>query len=107
MTRPCELRLPALELRQGRHRLYQFGVDGKRLASFTSVSRVRRDDDNRIAGYQRPETLAHIRAIRRYLEGEDPLMPNALVVAFDGRVRFEPAADGAKSREARVGSLVI
>jgi len=107
MTRARELRLPALELRQGSHRLYQFGVDGKKLSLFTAVSRVRRDDDNQIAGYQRPETLAHIRAIRRYLEGDAPLMPNALVIAFDRRVRFEPAPDAAKSRDSCVGTLVI
>jgi DGQHR domain-containing protein len=107
MSRPRELRIPALELRQGRHRLYQFGVDGKRLASFTTVSRVRRDDDNQIDGYQRPETVAHIRSIRRYLEGADPLMPNALVVAFDARVSFEPAGDAPRTPGSRVGTLVI
>ncbi len=107
MSRRRELRVPALELRQGRHRLYQFGVDGKKLASFTAVSRVHRDEENEIGGYQRPESVAHIRAIRRYLEGTDPLMPNALVVAFDGRVRFEPVPGSTGVKESRIGTLVI
>ncbi len=86
-----ELRLPALEIRQGRkRRLYTFAVDGKQLPLFTTVSRVRRDE-RRIAGYQRPEVLAHVRAIRSYIESSDALVPNAIVVAFDTRVRFEPA----------------
>ena len=41
-------------------------------------------------GYQRPEALKHIASIRRYLESDDPMIPNALVIAFDERVKFEP-----------------
>ena len=85
-----ELRLPALEIRQGRHRcLYTFAVDGKQLPLFTTISRVRRED-RQIEGYQRPEVLAHVSAIRSYIESAEPMIPNAIVVAFDTRVRFEP-----------------
>ena len=35
---------------------------------------------------QRPEVLSHIASIRRYLESEAPMIPNALVVAFDKRL---------------------
>lgn len=87
-TKAYELRLPALEIRQGRRRrLYTFAVDGKQLPLFTTVSRVRRED-RQIAGYQRPEVLAHVNAIRSYIESGEPLLPNAIVVAFDTRVRF-------------------
>src|SRR3954449_3314378 len=87
-----ELRLPAIEVRQGPNRtLYSFAVDGKQLPMFATVSRVHRDDNAEIQGYQRPEVLAHISSIRRYLESSDPMIPNALVVAFDKRVRFEPS----------------
>ncbi len=90
-----ELRLPALEIRQGRaRRLYTFAVDGKKLPLFTTVSRVRREQ-RRIEGYQRPEVLAHVAAIRSYIESGSPMIPNAIVVAFDTRARFEasPAID--------------
>ena len=104
-----ELRFPALEVRQGRKRvLYSFAVDGKTLPSFATVSRLHRDDDSEIGGYQRPEVLSHIAEIREYLESKDPMIPNAIVIAFDSRVRFEPAdvqpIEGAQSR---VGTLVI
>ena len=59
-----------------------------------------------IDGYQRPEALAHIRAIQRYMESEDPLLPNALVVAFDKRVKFEPL-DKRPTRTGAFGHLVI
>src|SRR5580692_4494631 len=103
-----ELRLPALEVRQGDGRvLYSFAVDGKKLPSFAAVSRIRRDGDADIEGYQRPEVLSHIASIRRYLESEAPMIPNALVIAFDKRVRFEPILGGPRTDYARPGMLII
>ena len=101
-----ELRLPALELRQGHKTLYSFAVDGKLLTSFATVSRIHRNDDAEVEGYQRPEVLSHIASIRKYVESPDAMIPNALVVAFDSRVRFEPEASRAHGYS-RVGTLVI
>ena len=85
------IRLPALCVRQGGgQEVYSFAVDGKKLRTFAAVSRVKRSEEAELSGYQRPEALAHIRAIRRYLESDEPIMPNAIVVAFDDRVSFEP-----------------
>lgn len=105
-TKQYELRLPALEIRQGRRRrLYTFAVDGKQLPLFTTVSRVRRQD-RQIEGYQRPEVLAHVGAIRSYIESAAPMIPNAIVVAFDTRVRFE-ATESSDVNYVRPGVLVI
>jgi DGQHR domain-containing protein len=106
MARRTELRLPALAVKQGARWLYSFAVDGKKLSLFATVSRVHRDDNARIGGYQRPEALAHIKAIQRYLESGDALLPNALVVAFDERVRFE-AATKRGGKGTRAGEIVI
>src|ERR1700722_15432293 len=103
-----ELRLPALEVHQGPGRtLYSFAVDGKQLPLFATVSRVHRNGNAEIRGYQRPEVLSHIASIRRYLESDEPMIPNALVVAFDKRVTFEPSDPAGKHRDACPGSLVI
>src|SRR6266699_5913717 len=84
-------RLPSLEVRQGDgSTLYSFAVDGKKLPFFATISRIHRDDDSAIQGYQRPAVLSHINAIRRYIESDSPMIPNALVIAFDKRVQFEP-----------------
>jgi DGQHR domain-containing protein len=102
-----ELRLPALEIRQGRkRRLYTFAVDGKQLPLFTTVSRIRRDQ-RQIEGYQRPEVLAHVAAIRSYVESPQPMIPNAIVVAFDTRVRFEPSEPTTDVSYVTPGVLVI
>ncbi|MFC4034622.1 DGQHR domain-containing protein DpdB [Streptomyces polygonati] len=86
------LRLPALQVSQGARSIFCFAVDGKRLHEFTAVSRIHRNDDEELQGYQRPEALSHIRAIRRYLESDSAILPNAIVLAFDTSVRFEPTA---------------
>ncbi|MDB4458523.1 DGQHR domain-containing protein DpdB [bacterium] len=104
------LRLPAIKVKQGKNRiLYSFAVDGKELPDFAAISRISRDDDEEIEGYQRPEVLAHISEIRSYLESENPMIPNALVIAFDNRVKFEPSS---KSRAggnsySQTGTLLI
>jgi DGQHR domain-containing protein len=107
-TTTRELRVPALQIQQGpNRRLYLFGIDGKELPTFAAISRVHRDDGAQVQGYQRPEVLAHIAEIRRYLESEDPLVPNALVIAFDNRVRFEPSVTDSDLSYSVPGTLVI
>lgn len=108
-SKQSDLRLPAVEIRQGPNRvLYSFAVDGKLLPSFTTVSRIHREENAQIDGYQRPEVISHIAEIRNYLESEDPMIPNALVVAFDRRVRFEAAdVQPLGPGYSRLGVLVI
>ncbi len=103
-----KLRLPCLRVLQGDRVLYSFAVDGKRLHDFATVARVGRGIDAEIAGYQRPEVLKHVKGIQRYLERPGALLPNAIVVAFDNRVRFEPAAGvAADVAYASAGTLVV
>ena len=99
-----DLRLQALEVRQTPNRtLYTFAVDGKLLSGFAAISRIHRDEAARVEGYQRPEVASHIKSIQRYLESEDPIIPNALVVAFDRRVRFEPSVPEIQDEYSRPG----
>lgn len=109
MTQSSELQLPAIEVRQGPgHLLYTFAVDGKLIPSFSTISRIHRNGDKQIEGYQRPEVLSHIAEIRNYLESETPMIPNAVVIAFDPRVRFEPApVVKDETTYTRTGILVI
>lgn len=101
-----ELSLPALRIRQGAQFIYTFGVDGKRIHDFATVSRVHRNDIT-LQGYQRPEVLSHIKAIRRYLESDGAMLPNAVVVAFDERVRFEESGATSHVDYVTAGQLVI
>jgi len=102
------LHLPALEVHQGDgSTLYSFAVDGKQLTLFATISRIHRDHDSEIQGYQRPAVLSHINAIRRYIESDSPMIPNALVVAFDKRVQFQPILGAPRTSYAQHGTLTI
>jgi DGQHR domain-containing protein len=95
MTTTETLEVPAIAIRQaGKRHLYAFAVDGKRLHDFAQISRLGRDAGEKIAGYQRPEVISHIAEIRNYLESEEPMLPNAIVVAFNSRVQFKPLNGG-------------
>ena len=101
------LSLPAIEITQGRgRRVYAFAVDGKLLPDFTSVTRIGRDGSRRITGYQRPEVLTHIKQIKKYLESASPMVPNAIVIAFDKSVKFTPGKGG-DARNGRPGMLTV
>jgi DGQHR domain-containing protein len=101
------LRVPALEVRQGERFLYSFAIDGKVAHKIAAVSRIRRSDKGALGGYQRPEVLRHIAEIRDYIESDAPMIPNAVVIAFDSRVKFVPTTKGARHTYARTGELVI
>ncbi|AXV05048.1 tgtA5 cluster protein 1 [Euzebya pacifica] len=108
MTTTTTIRVPAIEIKQGENRtLYSFAVDAKSIHDFASVTRAKRDEANAVEGYQRPEAVKHIRAIKDYLEAEDPMIPNALVVAFDSRVKFTPLAAADEVGYASHGHLEI
>ncbi|MGV8118911.1 MAG: DGQHR domain-containing protein DpdB [Candidatus Xenobiia bacterium LiM19] len=109
MSKKNSLTFPALEIKQGKEKtIYSFAVDGKLISQFAAVSRIRRSAGDSILGYQRPEVRYHINEIRDYLESDDPLMPNVIVIAFDERVRFEPSENGSSSLPyVRKGTFVI
>ena len=103
-----ELRLPAVEVRQSPGRkLYSFAVDGKLVHRFATISRVSRTEEGGLHGYQRPEVLSHIEEIRNYLESPSPMVPNAIVLAFDSRVRFEPVKGASPSDYSHPGFIII
>jgi DGQHR domain-containing protein len=102
------LRLPALQVRQTADSvLHSFAVDAKLIPRFASVSRLHRGNDHSVVGYQRREVRAHILEIKKYLESPDPLIPNAIVIAFDRRVTFEPLPLQDPGSPSQWGTIVI
>jgi DGQHR domain-containing protein len=102
------LEFHALEVTQGKKRVYEFAVDGKIVEQFTEVSRIRRNADGHLQGYQRPEASKHIQEIRDYIDTPDAIIPNAPVIGFDKRVTFTPIMDVPKIHPyVQVGILKI
>lgn len=104
------IRVPALAMEQTPGRtIFAFGINGKLVPDFAVVSRARREgDDVSLLGYQRPEVQRHIAEIRDYLMSENAVLPNAVVLAFDSRVRFvEDDRYADAERRVRPGHLEI
>lgn len=96
----------ALRLTQpsGRH-VYSFAINAAELLDIADIPRIKRGDDQALEGYQRPEVVGHINEIRRYLESDDAILPNTIVVAFTENVSFEP--HGHRRGPGRAGRLVV
>lgn len=87
--------------------LYVFGVDGRMVHRFAAVDSAARGTDGVLQGYQRDRVKSHINQIFRYLEGEDAILPNAIVVAFDERVEFTATPGIVGSEWGTLGRLEI
>lgn len=82
---------PALELRQGSNKkVYCFSVNGKDVHHYASISRIAQDDDGKIIGYQRPEIQNHIKEIKEYIDSDEAMIPNAVVLSFNSGFDFIP-----------------
>ena len=70
------------------HPLYLFSLTGDELLTMADISRISRNDAGKLIGYQRPEVRKHIQDIVDYLNSEQVLFPNSIILALSSRVRF-------------------
>jgi len=68
--------------------LYLFSLTASEILQIADISRVSRDDLGDLIGYQRPEVRQHIQEITDYLDGEQVLFPNPIIIALPSTVRF-------------------
>lgn len=69
--------------------LYLFTLRADEIAQIADVARVNRSDANELIGYQRQEIRAHVNEILEYLNGDDVLFPNALILALNADFSFK------------------
>jgi len=68
--------------------LYQFALTGAEISAVADISRLSRDDNGKLLGYQRPEVKKHVADITEYLDSDAPLFPHPLIIAFSSQVEF-------------------
>ncbi|MFC4034620.1 DGQHR domain-containing protein DpdB [Streptomyces polygonati] len=68
--------------------LYLFALEAGEVDLVADVARISRDEAGRLLGYQRPEKKQHVKQILEYLDSEDVLFPNGLILALPSTVRF-------------------
>jgi DGQHR domain-containing protein len=87
-----------------RYTLFAFCARAADVLCFAQIDRISWREDGTLKGFQRSQVVAHIKEIRAYLERDDAVLPNSVVVAFTrgvnvarheatARIRID-AADG-------------
>lgn len=83
------MRRRALKICQGNSSpLYLFSLTGEDLQAISEISRISRNNDGKLIGYQRPEVKKHVQQIVDYLNGGNVLFPNSIILALSSKVRF-------------------
>jgi DGQHR domain-containing protein len=71
-----------LPRQSARYTVFAFCARASDVLSFAAIDRIGRREDGSLKGFQRPQVAAHIKEIRAYLEHDDAVLPNSVVVAF-------------------------
>lgn len=79
-----------------RYIVFAFCARAADVLTFAQIDRIGRREDGSLKGFQRPQVAAHIKEIRAYLERDEAVLPNSVVVAFTHGVNV--ARDGATAR---------
>jgi DGQHR domain-containing protein len=88
--------------------LYLFSLTAGEVLRFADISRVSRDDAGDLIGYQRPEVRQHIQEITEYLDGDQVIFPNPIIIALSSDVRFTASrGPGNSDGIATAGTLEI
>src|ERR1035438_8562614 len=83
------IRRRALRIEQNpKHPLYLFCLTGEEVLSVADISRLSRNDAGKLIGYQRPHVKRHIQDIVEYLNSDNILFPNSLILALSSKVKF-------------------
>ncbi len=72
----------------GDYPLYLFSLTAEEILRIADISRIARDQGGELIGYQRPEVRRHIQEITDYLDGEQVIFPNPIIIALSSDVRF-------------------
>ncbi|MDA8398959.1 MAG: DGQHR domain-containing protein DpdB [Actinomycetota bacterium] len=68
--------------------LYIFSLTASQILQIADISRVSRDQSGDLIGYQRPEVRQHIQEITDYVDGEEVIFPNPIIIALPSTVKF-------------------
>lgn len=115
MTRPRKTKEETLAVRavrteQAATAVYAFFVAGADLLKIAEISRVHRDSEGTLQGFQRKGIKSHVQAITEFLDKGPVLFPNAIILAISPRARFTQSRGekpGGDVRSCEAGTLRI
>jgi DGQHR domain-containing protein len=68
--------------------LYLLTLRADEIFDVADITRINRSRSNELIGYQRAEVRQHVEDILEYLNGDDVLFPNSLILALSHNIRF-------------------
>ncbi|HFS8927719.1 TPA: DGQHR domain-containing protein, partial [Pseudomonas aeruginosa] len=87
-----EIVVRALRTTQGDNLdVYALFVRGSDLVRIADISRISRDENNTLKGFQRPEIRSHVKGIVDYLNQGNVLFPNSIILALSPDIKFVAA----------------
>src|SRR6516164_1938628 len=101
----------ALRTRQGKDvDVFSFFITGADITQVAEISRITRDENDALKGFQRKEIQNHVKSIVEYLDQGNVLFPNAIILALSPEVKFTqsrgPTPEGI-AEVAQIGTLSI
>jgi DGQHR domain-containing protein len=68
--------------------VYAFFIPGELITEIADISRIDRDDDGSLEGFQRKGIKQHVKNISDYLDQSDALFPNSIILALAPEIDF-------------------
>lgn len=68
--------------------VYAFFMHGSCIMQIADISRIERTNSDELKGFQRPEIRSHVKGIVEYLNQNNVLFPNAIILAISPDVKF-------------------
>lgn len=101
----------ALRTIQGENfHVFAFFISAKDINQIADISRLQTTSNGELTGFQRPEIKAHIKGIIEYLDLQDIIFPNSIILALSPEIKFN-SSRGSKnledSRIAQSGTLSL
>lgn len=82
----------ALRTRQGPdHDVFTFFLPGQEITEVADITRIERDDEHNLRGFQRRAIQSHVNSIVSFLDQGPVIFPNAIILALSPEVRFRQA----------------
>ena len=84
-----EIVVRALRTHQGNEiEVFAFFIYGSDIMKIADISRITRDEGDELKGFQRSEIKNHVKSITEYLNTNNALFPNSIILALGKEVEF-------------------
>lgn len=84
------LQLRALRtVQRGDTEVFAFFIPGELITTIADISRIHRDDNDGLEGFQRKAIQQHVRNIVDYLDQGEVIFPNSIILALAPQVQFK------------------